>query len=116
MSNQTTSGRDSSCVERGTEKRSATLARVRSPGAARDQLSVQTLSVSVQPPCAITCICISGQVKNPRHRQVENPDTGRLKIPDTGSHAVALDTQAAARAVVIGMSNALLAAAVTIPG
>ena len=83
-----------------TEKRSATLARVRSPGTARDPLSVQTLSCP----------------HSPRVQSHASASVGRLKIPDTGSHAVALDTQAAARTVVIGRSNALLAAAVTIPG
>ena len=60
-------------VERPTEKPGAILTRVRVPGVARDlspsQFSVRTLTVSVQPLRAITCISICTNVKNPEHRQ-----------------------------------------------
>ena len=58
-------------VQRRTEKPGANLKRVWFPGAARDFFpQTSTFSaVSVQPPCAITCINICAHVKNPKHWQ-----------------------------------------------
>ena len=59
-------------VECPTEKPSAKLTRVRVPGAARDffltqlTFSADSLTVSVQPPCAITRINICAYVKCPK--------------------------------------------------
>ena len=56
-------------VEHLTERPGAKLTPVRFPSVARDfspsQLSVQTLTVSVQPPCACSNICM--HVTNPKH-------------------------------------------------
>ena len=61
-------------VEHQTEKPGAILMKVQFPGAARDFLadsafSADCLTVSVQPPCAITCLNICAHVENPKHWQ-----------------------------------------------
>ena len=90
-------------VKRPTEKPGVILTRVRLPGAARDFLSesafsADSLKVSVQPPCAVACIKICVQVKNPKHRQ-----------PCCCRHTKILHT-------LIGMGSAALAAALPYPG
>ena len=61
-------------VQRPTEKPGAILTRVPVPDSAKDFLpettsSADSLTVSVQPPCAMTCINICAHVKNPQHWQ-----------------------------------------------
>ena len=91
-------------VKRPTEKPGVILTRVRLPGAARDFLSesafsADSLKVSVQPPCAVACIKICVQVKNPKHRQPYH----------CCRHTKILHT-------LIGMGSAALAAALPYPG
>ena len=57
-------------VERPTEKPGAILTRVRVQGSARYfSPSADSLTVSVQPPCAMACINSCVHVKNPEHWQ-----------------------------------------------
>ena len=62
-------------VECRTETLGAILSQVRFPWAGRNvsfslcKLSVQIISVYVQPPCAIACISICAHVTNPKHWQ-----------------------------------------------
>ena len=83
-----------------TEKPGAILTWIRVPDAARDlPPGVSSLTVSVQPPCAMVCINISVHVKNNNKKQktlAAIPLFGHTKIQHT----------------LIGMGSAALAAAV----
>ena len=95
-------GRTSDCRVEG-----AILTRVRVPGATRDCLpesafSADSLTVSVQPPCAIACINICAHVKKKEKKKA------LAAIPLFG-HPKMLHT-------LTGIGSAALAAAVPYPG
>ena len=88
------SGDVAQLVERRTD---TPLRQIRFPGAARDfspgvRFSADSLTVSVQPSCAIACINICAHVTDPHHLQ-PIPLFGHTKIPrallGTGSAALA---------------------------